>query len=70
MKLWMGIDVGTTAARAVLVDSAGTMDAATTAEPEASQIHPNRRARASKSVISAERQLRLQSRGLVIREEK
>lgn len=47
-----------------------TMDAATTPEPEASQIHPNRGARASKSVISEERQLRLQSRGLVIREEK
>ncbi len=60
----------TTGARAVLVDAAGTMDAATTAEPEASQIYPDRRARASKSVISEERQLRLQSRGLVIREEK
>ena len=60
----------TTEARAVLVDAAGTMDAATAAEPEASQIHPDRRARVSKSVISEERQLRLQSRGLVIREEK
>lgn len=70
MKFWMGIDVGTTGARAVLVDAVGTMDAATPPEPAASQIHPNRRARASKSVISEGRQLRLQSRGLVIREEK